>query len=325
MVIQGRKIGSEYPPFIIAEAGINHNGNIFQAIKMAEVAKKCGADAVKFQTHIADAEMIPSHPLYEKIKSCELTEKEEIRLRNFCDKHEIIFLSTPYSFEAVDQLDNIGVPAYKIGSGECNNLPLVKYIASKGKPVILSTGMNSVDSMFETMDVLWDYGCQFVVLQCVSLYPTPYSRMHLNRVTMFDGISDHSVGIYTALGAVALGAVVVEKHFTCGWDCPDAEVSIEPDELRELVRGSKAIWEAMQDEGEDVNLSDADENLTKRWAFHSIVAKKDILAGKTLNISNLTTKRPGTGILASKWYEIIGKKAKNNIKMNSILRLEDID
>jgi N-acetylneuraminate synthase len=330
MQIANRKIGSEYPPFIIAEAGINHNGDIVNAKRMVNAAIKAGVDCIKFQTHIAYGEMIPSHPLYHDIQKWTLKEEEEIALKEYCDKHGIIFMSTAYCKEAVDFLDGIGVPAYKIGSGECNNLPFVEYVASKGKPVILSTGMQKWDDVQNVLCSLGDIPC--LLMYCVSIYPTPYSQMELYQICglgemvrydsdVYTGISDHSEGIYTALGAVALGAVAVEKHFKIYEDCPDSAVSIYPNELEMLVEGSKAIWEALQGNG-DVNK----ENETKEWAFHSIVTLKDIKKGEMLDNTNIGIKRAGfIGIPANEWDKVVGKRVKRDLEANIALKLEDIE
>lgn len=253
MKIGNRTIDEEHPPFIIAEAGINHGGDLQRAFRLALEAKEAGADCIKFQSHIAHAET--NHPKYNVIKKCELSEENETRLCNFCKQYEILFLSTPFSIEAADRLEEMGVPAFKIGSGQCNDLSFVEYIAKKGKPIILSTGMSNISEIWKSVNVIEKYSIPFILMHCVSKYPTPYDEVNLKRITRLQntfwvpvGLSDHSVGIYTCLGAVALGAVVLEKHFTVShyWEGPDISSSIEPQELKELVNGSKAIWKAMR-------------------------------------------------------------------------------
>ena len=330
MQIANRKIGSEYPPFIIAEAGINYGESVSTAMKMVEVAKECGADCIKFQCHIAEKEMIPTHPMWDIIKQHELSEEDEIKLRKYCDECEIIFLSTPYCKEAVDRLERLGVPAYKIGSGECNNTPLVEDIASKGKPVILSTGMNDIKSIKDTALIFWKHDCPYMLMHCVSLYPTPYKKANLQGMIDLQncwlptliGISDHSVGIYTALGAVALGAVAVEKHFKIYDDCPDSAVSVFPQQLQELVEGSKAIWLALNGNNGD----HMEENKTKEWAFHSVVTIRDIKKGDVLGNANIGVKRAGkVGIPAKSLEHAIGQRAKHDIKANTAFQWSDIE
>ncbi|SVD25016.1 uncharacterized protein METZ01_LOCUS377870, partial [marine metagenome] len=256
-IINSRKIDRKSPPYIIAEVGINHNGEFKKAIQCVDEAVKAGADCVKFQCRIAEAEMIPSditpgnlsdERQWDITKRCELTKDEECKIKDYCGEKCIAFLSTPFSREASDRLSSIGVPAFKIGSGECNNYPLLEHIASKGKPIILSTGMNNISSIRKSVGIIKKYGCSLMLFHCTSLYPTPYSKVRLGSIqelrdefNLQVGFSDHSLGIYASLGAVALGAVVIEKHFTVNknWPGPDNAFSIDPTELRELVKGTK--------------------------------------------------------------------------------------
>jgi len=228
--ISGRIIGGGQPPFIIAEVGINHEGEVEKAIQMIDAAAAAGADCVKFQCHITEAEMIPTdmkpgkiseERLWDIIKRCELTEDEEKRVKAYCEEKGVIYLCTPFSREAADRLEAMNVEAYKIGSGECNNLPLLEHIAQKGKPIILSTGMNDIQSIRRSVSVIQKYDLPLILMHCTSMYPTPYERVRLGAITELleefglpVGLSDHSLGIYTCLGAVALGACVLEKHFT---------------------------------------------------------------------------------------------------------------
>jgi len=225
--INNHLIGSNHPIFIIAEAGINHNGSFEIAKKMIDVAKKAGVSCVKFQTHIADKEMIKTNirpgkiskkTLWSIIKTCELTEKEEEKLQKYCKKEKILFLSTPFSIEAVDRLERMKIPAYKIGSGELTNLPLLEYVAKLRKPIILSTGMSTISEIKKTIKIFKKYKNPFALMQTTSTYPSLYSEIKLGMIEklqkQFDvpvGLSDHSIGIYTALGAVAKGASIIEK------------------------------------------------------------------------------------------------------------------
>ena len=332
--IQGRKISKDYPPFIIAEVGINHEGEFNEAIELVDDAVEAGADCVKFQCHITEAEMIPTdikpgnisdERLWDIIKRSELTEDEEKKIKKYCEEKGIIYLSTPFSREAADRLEKMRVSAFKIGSGECNNLPLIDHIAKKGKPIILSTGMNSIPSIRKSIEVIKKYNVPFILMHCVSIYPAPYDKLRLKSIMQLQeefhvsvGLSDHSLGIYTCLGAVALGAVVLEKHFTISrsWPGPDNPFSIETKELKELVVGSKAIWQALRGKKE----IQKEEKPIIDFAYASVVTIKDIKKGDVLSLDNIWVKRPGTGeILAENLYSIIGKIAKNDIKKNQQL------
>jgi len=330
----GRKIGKDYPPFVTAEVGINHEGEYDKAIELVNAAVEAGADCVKFQCHITEAEMIPTdmkpgdisdESLWDIIKRCELTEEEEIEIKKYCEEKGIIYLSTPFSREAADRLEKMGVLAFKIGSGECNNLPLIEHIAKKRKPIILSTGMNDIPSIRKSVKVIEKYNVPFMLMHCVSMYPTPYDKVRLRSISQLQqefkvsvGLSDHSLGIYICLGAVALGAVALEKHFTISrsWPGPDNPFSIETKELKELVIGSKAIWQALKGQKE----IQKEEKPIIDFAYASIVTIKDIKKGDVFSLDNIWVKRPGTGeILAENLYSIIGKTAKSNIKKDQQL------
>ncbi len=332
--IQGRKISKDSPPFVIAEMGINHDGEFNKAIELVDAAVEARADCVKFQCHITEAEMIPTdikpgnisdERLWDIIKRSELTEDEEIKIKKYCEEKGIIYLSTPFSREAADRLEKMRVSAFKIGSGECNNLPLIDHIAKKGKPIILSTGMNDIPSIKKSIEIIKKYNVPFMLMHCVSIYPAPYDRLRLKSIVQLQeefhisvGLSDHSLGIYTCLGAVALGAVALEKHFTISrsWAGPDNPFSIETKELKELVVGSKAIWQALRGEKE----IQKEEKPIIDFAYASVVTIKNIKKGDVLSLDNIWVKRPGTGeILAEKLYSIIGKTAKNDIKKDQQL------
>jgi len=333
-----RLIGSHYPPFIIAEVGINHEGELEKAIQLANSAAESGADCVKFQCHIVETEMIPTdmrpgdisdEPLWNIIQRCELTEEEEISLKQHCEDIGILYLSTPFSREASDRLESMGVVGFKIGSGECNNLPLVRHIARKGLPIILSTGMNDLASVHQTVKAIEDLGCPLLINHCVSEYPTPYEHVRLGTIQQFQqefghfvGLSDHSAGIYTSLGAIALGAVAIEKHFTISrsWPGPDCPISIEPDELTDLVKGSLAIWQARGGSKEILPT----EQPVIDFAYASVVTIQEIKTGDTLSLDNLWVKRPGTGpILANDLDSILGKVAMRDLAANEQLSPQD--
>lgn len=261
MIIAGRPIGPDHAPFIVAELGINHSGNMERARRMIRDAAHAGADCVKFQCRIPDEDLShtartikPSNAnetVYDLFSRCALTEKQDRELKELTESLGMVYLSTPFSRTGVERLEGLGVAAYKIGSGEARDLDFLRYVASKGKPMIVSTGMSNWRHAFDAWTAIRDtVPCAF--LHCTSEYPTPYSDVRLEAMRLLKfphaaaGLSDHSIGIWTALGAVALGASIVEKHFTSdkSWDGPDIPCSIGPAELRDLVVGSKAIWQA---------------------------------------------------------------------------------
>ncbi|WP_297107198.1 N-acetylneuraminate synthase family protein [uncultured Devosia sp.] len=310
---------------MLAEVGINHEGKIDKAIQLVDAAVAVGAEVVKFQCHITEKEMIPTdmtpgaistERLWDIIKRCELTASEEAQVKDYCAEKGIIYLSTPFSREAADRLNEFGVGAFKIGSGECNNHPLLNHVAAMGKPMIVSTGMNDIQSVRKTVAILENHRVPYALLHCTSMYPTPYDQVRLNAITdlqqAFPGIpigsSDHSMGIWTALGAVALGACILEKHFTISrsWPGPDTGISIEPDELADLVQGSRAVWEAM---GGSKSIL-PEEKPVIEFAYATVVTTAPIAAGEAFTRDNIWVKRPGTGkILAEQYESVIGKRA----------------
>ena len=335
-----RKIGPQYPPFIIAEVGINHEGSFEKAIQMIDAAVDAGSDCIKFQCHITEAEMIPTdmkpgkisdERLWDIIKRCELTEDEERRIKSYCEKKGIIYLCTPFSREAADRLESMGVSAFKIGSGECNNIPLLEHIAGFSKPIILSTGMNDIESIRKAVGAIKEYDCSLMLMHCTSMYPTPYDKVRLGAIQELIqefglpvGLSDHSIGIYTCLGAIALGACVLEKHFTVSrdWPGPDVPISIEPDELREMVKGSRAIFSALG--GNKTILPE--EQPVIDFAYASVVTIAPIKAGETFSLENTWVKRPGTGpILSSDLNEVLGKKALRDLQKDCQISPNDIE
>jgi len=338
--IQGRKIGKDYPPFVTAEVGINHEGEFNKAIELVDAAVEAGADCVKFQCHITEAEMIPTdmkpgeisnERLWDIIKRCELSEDKEIKVKKYCEEKGIIYISTPFSREAADRLEKMGVSTFKIGSGECNNLPLIDHIAKKGKPIILSTGMNDIPSIRKSVEVIKKYNVPLMLMHCVSIYPVPYDKVRLKSIIQLEekfkvsvGLSDHSLGIYTCLGAVALGAVALEKHFTISrsWPGPDNSISIEPQELKELVIGSRAVWQALTGEKE----IQREEKPVIDFAYASVVTIKPVQKDEVFSLENIWVKRPGTGdFIGEDLYKILGKKAKLDLPKDVQLTREDIE
>lgn len=339
IAIANRKIGEQHSPFIIMEAGINHEGQFDKAIQLVDAAIENGADCIKFQCHITEEEMIPTdmkpgdiseERLWDIIKRCELTAEEEREIQTYCGQRGILYLSTPFSRAAADRLASMGVPAFKIGSGECNNYPLIDHIARMGRPIILSTGMNDIPSIARSVEIMRGHGCPFMLLHCTSMYPTPYDKVRLQAMVELKetfgvpvGLSDHSKGIYTCLGAVALGASVLEKHFTVSheWPGPDIPVSIDPTELKELVIGSRAIWQARG--GTKAMLPE--EQPVIDFAYATVVTIKEVREGEIFTRDNLWVKRPGTGRIQAKDYEsVLGKKAARDLHPNVHVNPEDI-
>ncbi len=337
--IAGRKIGPDHPPLVIVEVGINHEGSFDKAIAMVDAAVGAGAEIVKFQCHITEKEMVPtdmtpgeisSEKLWDIIKRCELNEDEERRVQAYCAQKGVTYLSTPFSREAADRLDAMGVPAFKIGSGECNNLPLLDHIARFGKPIILSTGMNDLASVRRSVAVL-EGRVPYALLHCTSMYPTPYEKVRLGGIGDLQqafpnapiGLSDHSLNIYTCLGAVALGASILEKHFTVSraWPGPDTPISIEPDELAHLVTGSKAVWQA-RGGGKTIL---AEEQPVIDFAYATVVSIAPIKAGAVFSRDNIWVKRPGTGQLkADRFEDVVGKRASRDIPADVHIAPDDV-
>lgn len=338
--IQNRKIGFDFPPFVIAEIGINHEGNYQKAIKMVDDAFSAGCECVKFQSHVVDDEMIPNNvipgnateSIWNIMARCALSEEEEISLKAYVEAKGMIYLCTPFSRAAAERLHHMQVAAYKIGSGECNNYPLVKHIASYGKPVILSTGMNDIESVRPSVQILEETKVPYALMHCTSMYPTPYNKVRLGGIQELAaafpnavlGLSDHSLGNYTCFGAVPFGARILEKHYTSdkSWPGPDVSISIDPKELLELISGSKAIFEALG--GSKTILKE--EQPTIDFAYACVVAIRDIRAGEPLTRENIWVKRPGTGqIKAVHFEELLGKTTNRAIPLNSQLEWDWIN
>lgn len=335
--IGNRSIGYDYEPLVIAEIGINHEGSLEVAKQMVDAAHRAGAEMVKHQTHVVEDEMsdeaksvIPGNAdvsIYEIMERCALNEEDETALKEYIESKGMLFISTPFSREAAYRLERMGVEAYKIGSGECNNYPLIKLVASFGKPIILSTGMNSIASIQKSVDILEEAGVPYALLHCTNVYPTPYELVRLGGMQELEqafpnavvGLSDHCVDNYACLGAVALGASVLERHFTDSYDRagPDINCSMDPDAMSDLIKGSKAIAKARGGSKGAVD----EEKVTIDFAFASVVAYKDIKEGEELTEDNLWVRRPGTGdFLVDEYDSLIGKIAKTNIKKGEQLK-----
>lgn len=337
--ICGRKVGPTHPPVVIAEIGINHEGSFEKAIRMVDDAYVVGCECVKFQSHVVEDEMIPNdvvpgnttETIWEIMKRCSLSEAEEFQLKEYVEAKGMIYLCTPFSRAAADRLKKMDVRAYKIGSGECNNYPLVKHIASFGRPVILSTGMNNIETTAPAVEILRQSSVPFALLHCTSIYPTPYEKVRLGAMRLLAeyfpdavvGLSDHSLGIYTCLAAVALGASILEKHFTSdkSWPGPDVPISINPLELKELIAGSQAVHAALGGTKDILT----EEHPTINFAYACVVAIRDIAVGETLNRENIWVKRPGTGEIKAVHYEsLLGRVVRRDILVNAQLKWADV-
>ncbi len=341
MRIAGREIGPEHRPFVIPEIGINHEGSMSKARRMIDDAAAAGAECVKFQCHVIEDEMcgaardvVPGNadvPIWDIMARCALDEAQDRELKSYAEEKGLLYLSTPFSRAAADRLESMGVAAYKIGSGECNNYPLIDHIASFGKPIILSTGMNDIASVRKAVGVMERRAVPYALLHCTSLYPTPYEKVRLGglgdlaeafpRAVL--GLSDHSLHNWTSFGAVPLGARILEKHFTsdASWPGPDVSISITPRELRELIAGSDAIHRALG--GGKTILPE--EQPTIDFAYACVVSTRAIAAGEELTRENVWVKRPGTGeILAERLDEVIGRTARVGIAADRQIRWEQL-
>lgn len=340
--IAGRKIGAEYPPVVIAEIGINHEGSLEVAKEMVDAAFRAGVEIVKHQTHIVEDEMsgaakkvIPGNAdvsIYEIMERCSLNEQEEFQLKEYVESKGMIFISTPFSRAAADRLRQWNVPAYKIGSGECNNYPLLEHIASFGKPIILSTGMNTIESIAKAVSIFEKHQVQYALLHTTNLYPTPNRLVRLGAMQeMADhfsgatfGLSDHTLTNHACLAAVALGASILERHFTDHMDRtgPDIVCSMDEENCKALIEGSHIIWE----QSGGTKGPAKEEQVTIDFAFATVCSIKTIKKGEVLSMENIWVKRPGTGtIMAEHFNSILGKKATRNIENDEQLNWEDFE
>ncbi len=339
--IAGRRIGDNHPPVVIAEIGINHEGSLDLAIAMADAAIDAGAEIVKHQTHIIEDEMsdeaksiVPGNAdvsIYEIMQRCALSETAELSLMNHVRQRGAIFISTPFSRAAVERLARFDIPAFKIGSGECNHYPLVKCIARLGKPVILSTGMNSIDTVRPSVEILRRAGVPFALLHCTNIYPTPPELVRLGAIARLKeafpdavaGLSDHTTSNYACLGAVALGASILERHFTdhMSRPGPDIACSMDPSALSSLIDGARVIFEARG--GDKVPAEE--EAPTIAFAFASVVAIKDIAPDEALSEENIWLKRPGGGDFHAGDYDsLLGKHALVGIRRGFQIKRSEI-
>ena len=330
LYIENRKIGLQEKPLVIAEIGINHGGSLTVAKEMVDAAHRAGAEIVKHQTHVVDDEMssaakqvVPGNAkesIYEIMAKCALTKDEEFELMNYISQKGMIFLSTPFSRAAADRLEEFQVSAYKIGSGELNHYPLIEHIAKFGKPMILSTGMNDIESIKKATDILEKYNVPYALLHTTNLYPTKPEQVRLGAMLELQkhfpqipfGLSDHTLNNNACMSAVALGASIVERHFVDHKDRigPDVLCSMDELELQNLISDTAEI--ALMRNGQKRAL--IEEKVTSDFAFATLVSISDIKKGEKLTEKNIWAKRPGTGTMkAEKYWEILGTYAKKDI------------
>ncbi len=340
--ISGRKIGQDYPPLVIAEIGINHEGSLEVAKQMVDAAYRAGVEVVKHQTHIVEDEMsgaakkvIPGNAdvsIYDIMERCALNEEDEIALKNYVESKGMIFISTPFSRAAANRLQKMNVQAYKIGSGECNNYPLLDHIAQFGKPVILSTGMNTIESVRKAVAIFDKYKTPLALLHTTNLYPTPSHLVRFGAMLELHqafpdkvfGLSDHTTNNNACLGAVALGASILERHFTDHMERtgPDIVCSMDEKSCKELITGSKEM--ALMRGGKKEPAKE--EQVTIDFAFATVCSIAPIKKGELFTKDNIWVKRPGTGeILAEHFNDLLGKRALRDIVNDVQLKKEDID
>lgn len=339
--ISDRKIGPDYPPLIIAEIGINHEGSLIVAKDMVDAAARAGAEVVKHQTHIVEDEMsgaakkvIPGNAevsIYDIMARCALNEADEWELKQYVESKDMIFISTPFSRAAANRLESFGVAAYKIGSGECNNYPLLEHIASFGKPVILSTGMNTIESVRKAVAIFDKAAVPVALLHTTNLYPTPphlvrfgaMTELHEAFPTKVFGLSDHTLNNNACLGAVALGASILERHFTDHMQRtgPDIVCSMDEQACADLIKGSEEIWSMRG----GTKAPAKEEQVTIDFAFATVCTIAPIKKGEQFTKENIWVKRPGTGeILAEDFNNVLGKVACCDLETDVQLKKTDI-
>lgn len=341
MRIAHREIGPEHPPLVVAEIGINHGGSLDVAKAMVDAAASVGCEIVKHQTHILHDEMTDEarsifppnadKSIWDVMEECALSLDDEVELKRHAESVGMIYISTPFSRAAADFLAEIGVPAFKIGSGECDHLPLIEHIASFGRPIVMSTGMQTIDTLRASVDVLDRSGVDYALLECTNLYPSPPEIVSLAGIgelrqafpNAVVGFSDHSIGPEMAMAAVALGASILERHFTDSRyrSGPDIVCSMDPIELRRLIEMSREIQVAVR----NPKRRSAPEEDVFRFARSSIVADRDLSAGTVLSPPDIWARRPGTGeIPGSAFHEVVGARLVRDLTRNEQLSWDDL-
>ncbi len=348
MKIGKKKIGQNYPAFLIAEAGVNHNGSVRIAKKLIDVAVKCGADAVKFQTFKAENIIIPKGPKakyhiettgsdknqswYQLLKSQEISKEMHIKLIKYCKLKKIIFLSTPYDNESADLLDDLGIEAYKIASTDNDNYPFLKYLSKKNRPLIISTAMSNMKDVLYAEKTLIQNKCkQYAFLQCTGNYPSKTEdanlkviKTYINKLNCPIGYSDHTMSDVSGIAAIAMGAKIIEKHFTIDKKLygPDHRMSADP---KELFNYFFNIRQAEKSLGMTDKIVLGSEKQNKKKLKKSIVSIKDINKNDKITLENVSFKRPGTGLRPIEINKILNKKINKNITKNILLRKNMFD
>jgi sialic acid synthase SpsE len=342
LYIAGRKVGPGLPPLVIVEIGINHEGSLETAYELVDAAHSSGAEIIKHQTHVVEDEMsgeakkvIPGNAdvsIYEIMERCALNEEDETKLKEYVESKGMIFISTPFSRAAADRLERMGVSAYKIGSGECNNYPLIEHIASFGKPMIVSTGMNDIPSIRKMADILERYNIQYALLHTTNLYPTPPHLVRFGAMQELQkefpnalvGLSDHTTSNLACFGAVALGASILERHFTDSMDRdgPDIVNSMDPAALKELIDGSIELSKMRGGKKEAAK----EEQVTIDFAFATVVSIAKIKKGDIFTKENIWVKRPGTGEITAEGYQdVLGRVSSVDIQCDTHIKWSDIN
>ena len=341
ITISGRKIGPAHPPLVVAEIGINHEGSLSVAKEMVDAAARAGVEVVKHQTHIVEDEMsgaakkvVPGNAtvsIYDIMQRCALSENDEKQLKQYVETRDMIFISTPFSRAAADRLQRMNVAAYKIGSGECNNYPLLKHIAGFGKPIILSTGMNTIDSVRKAVEIFEGAGVPYALMHTTNLYPTPPHLVRLGAMVELGkafpnaviGLSDHTTDNIACLGAVALGASILERHFTDDMFRPGPDIVCSMDEkaCRELIEASAKLHSELGGTKGPAK----EEQVTMDFAFATVVTIAPIKAGEILTKSNLWVKRPGTGAIRAEEFEsLLGRRAARDLPADLHISPSDV-
>lgn len=346
ITIGKRRVGADEPVFVIAEAGVNHNGDVELAKRLVDEAAEAGADAVKFQTFKAELVVSAMAPKAEyqlkttdpaesqlaMLRRLELSPEAHRELQGYCQERGVLFMSTPFDEESADLLDELGVPVFKIGSGEVTNWPFLEHIARKGKPIILSTGMSYLSEVEEAVRVVRSAGCdELILLHCVSNYPADSADANLRAMQTMAmalhlpvGYSDHTPGFEVALAAVALGACAIEKHFTVDRNLPgpDQRASLEPSELRALVKGIRTVEVAL---GNGVKMPAGSESGNLLIVRRSLAAACDISGGTLLRLDMLKALRPGSGISPALTKKVVGRKLKQSLTAGQLIDWNDLE
>jgi sialic acid synthase SpsE len=339
--VANRAVGPAHVPLVVAEIGINHEGSLTVAREMVDAAARAGVEIVKHQTHIVDDEMsgaakevIPGNAdvsIYEIMRRCALSEDDERRLQDYVESKGMIFISTPFSRAAADRLARMDVPAYKIGSGECNNYPLLRHVASFGKPVILSTGMNTIESVRKAVAIFDDAGVPVALLHTTNLYPTPPHLVRLGAMTELAGafpdkvygLSDHTTNNLACIAAAALGASILERHFTDHRQRPGPDIvcSMDEAECRALIEAAGIVCQERGGTKEPA----AEEQVTIDFAFATVVTIAPVRRGEPFTKNNLWVKRPGTGPIRAQHYdELLGRVASRDIPADTHISMSDV-